>query len=46
MKEENPLYARLVNNNGTYLIGIGEVGEEGLSQQYRYDDGRLILNLY
>lgn len=43
---EVPYYARTVNNNGTYLIEIGKVREEGLSRQYRYDDGRLIQRTF
>lgn len=39
---EDQQYARLLNENGSYLIEIGKVREEGSGRQYKYDDGRLI----
>jgi hypothetical protein len=39
---EDPQYARLLNDNGNYLIEIGKVREEGSGRQYKYMDDRLV----
>jgi hypothetical protein len=39
---KDQLYARLLNENGSYLIEIGKVREERSGRQYKYEDERLI----
>jgi hypothetical protein len=43
---DDPQYAHLLNDNGSYLIEIGKVREDGLGRQYRYGNGRLVQNKY
>ncbi|MDI4647479.1 hypothetical protein [Cohnella hashimotonis] len=43
---EVPQHAHLLNDNGSYLIEIGKVREDGSGRQYRYDKGRLVQNTY